>query len=176
MLRFLVVGLLCVVPTCDCSAQHVVIRAPDGAYACGFRTKAGLVTVAHLRGVGGAWANEEYDCRMIKNNSGVLHDVGEGVPKLFRCRRGREHSLTVVRTEKTQWIVTAEFFPGESGLPVFNSKWQVVGYVRGNLVGSVYRGRVGRLRNVPEFRRSMNASGKNLKATKPVDAVGLTDE
>lgn len=176
MLRFLVVGLLCVVASCDCSAQHVVIRAPDGAYACGFRTRVGLITVAHLRGVGGRWANEEYDCRMIENDSGRLHELGEGEPKFFRCRRGRKHSLTVVRTEKTQWVVNLEFYPGESGLPVFNEKWQVVGFVRGNYVGNVYRGRVGRLRDVPEFRERLDVGIKESGTTEPVVKPEVTTE
>ena len=157
-----------------CEAQHVTVRAPDGAYACGFRTRVGLITVAHLEGVGGVWINRDFDCRMIKNNSGALHDIGEGGPCFFRCRRGRKHSLTILSTEKTQWIVSSEFYPGESGLPVFNREGQVVGLVLGNRVGNVYRGRVGRLREVPEFRLSLESEKKNSEVAEPVDTAGLT--
>lgn len=176
MLRFLVVGLLCVVATCDCSAQHVVIRAPDGAYACGFRTRFGVLTVAHLEGAGGIWINREFDCRMIASDSGSLLEIGEGKPDYFLCRRARRHQLTVVATEKTQWIVTAEFFPGESGLPVFDRTGRVVGCVLGNRVGSVYRGRVCRLRQVPELGRLMESQKKNAKSTEPVSEPALMAE
>lgn len=176
MFRFFV-GVLLLLSLCKgCEGQHVTVRAPDGAYACGFRTRAGIITVAHLEGVGGVWVNRDFDCRMIKNNSGRLHDVGVGEPHFFRCRRGRRHALTIVSTEKTEWIVTAEFFPGESGLPVFNRKCQVVGLVLGNRVGAVYRGRVARLLDVPEFRRSMKIEKKNVEVSETVDGTGLTSE
>lgn len=171
------ISVLFVLSLCKaCEGQHVTIRAPDGAYACGFRTKAGLVTVAHLEGVGGVWVNRKFDCRLIKNNSGKLHDVGEGIPNYFLCRRGRRHSLTVVRTEKTQWVCDQEFFPGESGLPVFGANGQVVGFVLGNYVGRPYKGRVSQLLKIPEFRRSQNLENKKVKTAEVVVELDVTVE
>lgn len=176
MLKYFV-GVLVVLSLCEaCEGQHVTIRAPDGSYACGFRTRAGLITVAHLEGIGGVWVNRKFDCRMIKNNSGQLHDVGEGVPHYFLCRRGRRHALTVVRTEETQWVCSKEFFPGESGLPVFGSSGQVVGFVLGNYVGRPYKGRVSRLLKIPEFRRSQNLENKKAKKPEVVAGLDVIDE
>ena len=146
MFKFLIgVGLLMVMSGC-CDAQHVVIRSPNGTMACGFRTKVGVVTVEHLRCVGGRCVNKEYDFRLIDSNVGALHEIGHGEPEYFLCRRGRKHAITGLFTRKTEWICDQVFFPGESGLPVYNSKGQVVGSVLGNLVGDRYKGRVCRLR------------------------------
>lgn len=171
------ISVILILSLCEaCEGQHVTIRAPDGAYACGFRTKAGLITVAHLEGVGGVWVNREFDCRLIKNNSGRLHEVGEGVPSYFLCRRGRRHSLTIVRTERTQWVCSKEFFPGESGLPVFGTKGQVVGFVLGNYVARPYKGRVSRIMEIPEFRRSQNLGKKKTENSQVVVGIDVTDE
>lgn len=145
MFKYFVTVLMLLSLCKGCEAQHLVIKAPDDAYACGFRIKTGVLTVAHLEGVGSVWVDRDLDLRLIESDAGRLFDIGRGKPKYFRCRRGVKHSLTVLRTEKKQWICDREFFPGESGLPVFNSKGQVVGLVLGNRVENVYRGRVCRI-------------------------------
>lgn len=147
----MVVVLLSIITACDCSAQHVTIIAPDGAKASGFRTDLGVVTVAHIEGVRSKWVNRKFDCRLIDSDVGQLHEVGDGQPEYFICRRGRRHNLKVLSTTNEQWICDVEFFNGESGLPIYDGQGQVVGYVVGNRVGKRYKGIIGRLLNVPEF-------------------------
>lgn len=109
----------------------------------GFNCEDFFFTVAHAPGPGLSFP--ENDIRVTSPVAGGRLHAGPGDPDHFFDRRGVRHKITIVRTEKLSWLVKNEFFSGESGLPVFNSRNSVCGVVYGNRLDPAPMGLVSRL-------------------------------
>ena len=73
-------------------------------------------------------------------------------PVFFRCRRGTRYSLKLVRRERYRVFVDRTFYPGESGLPVFDSDGNCCGVVLGNtFLDGRWIGRVASFGQLKEF-------------------------
>lgn len=130
-------------------SQTVPITNSNGARCMAFRTKFGLITVDHFPTTEKLYRCKEYDVAILKVYPGSRFVIARGKPEYFIDRRGTRRNLVILFDEEKEWIVKTEFFPGESGLPVFNSNSQVVGLVLGNRVGRSIIGRVGKLNRAP---------------------------
>lgn len=76
-----------------------------------------------------------YDVAILPPNALANHHaISDQDPAYFVTRRGFRVRLKPLRREARQWIVSEEFYPGESGSPVFDSNHNVCGVVLGNLI------------------------------------------
>lgn len=116
---------------------------------CGFDTPSGGVTAAHCNWEQSETSWPEFDIAIGPRQGTEPIPIGKGQPFFFRCRRRTRYFLEAKDLDKYQWVVNREFFPGESGLPVFNKKGEAVGVVLGNvLIENRWRGRVGKLNEI----------------------------
>lgn len=131
-------------PGGDASGQIWRLEASDGSLAMGFNASGHFFTVAHAPGSGISVTDLDIRITTLKRHPFQLR-VGRGKPHHFFDRRGIKHRLTTQRTEDLRFLVDAEFFPGESGLPVFTRRGFVCGVVSGNLVQPSRFGLVSRI-------------------------------
>lgn len=121
------------------------------AFQCGsFNTDRAHVTAHHCKPASFVLASVDHDISLATPKPGKTIPVGDGPPSYFVCRRGVRHRIKTFGQHRSgQWFVSLEFYPGESGMPVFNSSGQACGVVLGNVsTGDAWLGRVGILSEV----------------------------
>lgn len=109
-------------------------------------TSVGVITCDHCETPGEVTLRVPgQDLKLLPSDGRKHFSLSSADPDHFFCRRGTRYKLSVSKTEPNQWIVDREFYPGESGLAVFDSDGNAVGLVLGNrLVDGSWRGRVAR--------------------------------
>ena len=153
----------------SCWGQDFVIS--NGSQTVrGFNTDAGLLSVAHGPRLPDARIFPRLDMSISRRPfPGIRYSISVRPPVMFRCRRGHSNRITIVRTQEFEWYVDKEFFPGESGLPVFDSQGDATGIVLGNVLHrGVWLGRVGRVGTLPVFALpspTLPSTGKALQAS-----------
>lgn len=123
------IALACVTLS-TCEAQTYIIDSPQES-ASGFNTSVGFITAGHVTAVNGIFHDLEYDFKLSNRIEGAKHRLGTGDPDHFFDRRGHKVKLDLIRKQRDRFVVKQRFFSGESGLPIFNSRGEVVGLVIG---------------------------------------------
>lgn len=148
--KLLITSLIITLLTSTLSNGQTVVIETESTIGSGFRSDIGIITAAHVIGDHASIRYDDIDLAVIKtDNKGDKHPLGTGEPNFFYDRRMNTNQVAVIEEEANQWIVNQEFYPGESGLPVFNNTGQVCGVVLGNAkIGGKWLGRVGILQRL----------------------------
>jgi len=109
-----------------------------------FQTNVGVITVDHQPVFDDSTRFVDLDIRIRRAVvTSKAYELGSGEPSFFIDRRGHRVNIEVSSETQNSWITEQKFFPGESGLPVFDKSGKCVAVVLGNRRERIkWRGRV----------------------------------
>lgn len=168
-----------------CFGQIVTVRSNDNSSVMAFRTSSGTISVNHASFFPADVRDRLFDVAVIRRTRPPVFRFGTGEPDHFFDRRGNKINVTVRFLNQTEFVVDVEFFPGESGLPVFDSLGRVVGVALGNVLTrrpsspklspDAWLGRVARLSRVPFLASEFSALEAELERGQLSSARGRVD-
>ena len=135
-----------------CQCQTIKIKT-DEHVGHGFKTTEGTITAMHVGGISYDYSLKDMDIVIdSRSRSPSAYKVSDNPPAYFIDRRGIRHRLRKTGSMGSKTTVSIEFYPGESGMPVFSADGSVACVVIGNVhIGGRWFGLISRVTPIVDF-------------------------